>query len=143
MPRTRLERLLLTVGVLALAVLVALAVRGWQRYHRGPATTAGAPVRTQHRKVATAARARGGRLVLRAVRGPSWLAVRAGGAGGPLLYRATLSRGRRVRLPGDRFWIRAGAASNVAASFDGRPVRGFPGGTVTLLIVDGVARVLR
>jgi|SRR5512146_1356980 hypothetical protein len=151
MPRSGAERLLLVVGLVALAAVGLLAFRGWQRYHRTSTTvtvttatlTRPAPARP-HRRAATVTHAVAppGALVLRAARGASWVAVRARTAAGRVLYQGILARGRAVRLRGDRFWVRAGAAANLTASFDDRPVRGFPKGTVTMSIVDGVARIL-
>jgi hypothetical protein len=81
-------------------------------------------------------------LVVRAAGGASWLAVRSPTATGRVLYEGILAQGRSLRFQGGRFWVRAGAAANLSASFDGRPVRGFPTGTVTMTIVDGAAHVL-
>jgi Domain of unknown function (DUF4115)/Helix-turn-helix domain len=60
------------------------------------------------------------RVALAAVRGDSWIEARAGGAGGALLYRGNLARGRSIRLSGRRVWMRLGAASNLDVTLNGR-----------------------
>jgi hypothetical protein len=140
LPRGGVERLLLLVGTLALAGVAFMAVRGWHRYERGGATTTHtetvAERQTREGRVRRPAQA----LVIRAERGASWLLVRSGTTGGRLLYEGTLGAGRVLRFPGRRFWLRAGAASNLEAAWAGRPVRDFPRGTATIAIADGVAR---
>jgi hypothetical protein len=60
------------------------------------------------------------RVVVAAVRGDSWIEARSGGAGGALLYRGNLARGRSIRLSGRRVWMRLGAASNLDVTLNGR-----------------------
>jgi len=77
-------------------------------------------------------------LVVTASRGECRLEVRRGSPTGPVRYSATLAAGQSVRLPGSRFWIRFGAASNVDVTIGGKPVD-LPSGTVDL-VVSGPAR---
>jgi hypothetical protein len=74
------------------------------------------------------------RLVLTARRGSSWVEARAGSATGSLLFQGTLADGRRIRLDGQRVWVRFGAASNVALTLNGKPAGGDLQGTVEALV---------
>ncbi len=62
-------------------------------------------------------------FVITAVRGDSWLLIRAGSIRGRTLYDGVLPLGETVRLRSKRLWIRFGAASNVELSIDGRRAR--------------------
>jgi hypothetical protein len=74
------------------------------------------------------------RLVLTARRGSSWVEARAGSATGSLLFQGTLADGRRIRLDGQRVWLRFGAASNVALTLNGKPAGADLQGTVEALV---------
>jgi cytoskeletal protein RodZ len=74
------------------------------------------------------------RLVLSAEQGASWVEARAGSATGSLLFQGTLADGRRIRLNGQRVWVRFGAASNVALTLNGKPAGGDLQGTVDVLV---------
>ncbi len=65
------------------------------------------------------------RVVLRALRGDCWIAVRLESEGGPLLYENLLRPGQAVsfvRLP---LWVRIGAPANLVLTLDGRRLRAF------------------
>jgi hypothetical protein len=143
MPGARLERLAVLLGLIALAGVVVLGIRGWQRYERGGVET---PTHAATRRpIAPAARTvprPRGTLVLQAVAGDSWAIVRSARATGEVLYDGIVARGRSVSFSGRRFWLRIGAAGNVQLRFDGRPLAGFPLGTVTLAIDGRAVRML-
>jgi hypothetical protein len=81
------------------------------------------------------------RLVLTARRGSSWVEARAGSATGSLLFQGTLADGRRIRLDGQRLWVRFGAASNVALTLNGKPAGADLQGTVEPLVTpQGIRR---
>jgi hypothetical protein len=61
-------------------------------------------------------------LVLVAARGGCWIEAHTDSRGGPLLYRATLKPGERLRLKGRRLWLRLGAPWKLEAKLDGRRV---------------------
>jgi hypothetical protein len=74
-------------------------------------------------------------LVLRASRGDCWVIVRAGSAGGPVLYENTLARGRTLRVPlHTPLWVRFGAGRNVDAWIGRRTLRSVPPGTGNVLL---------
>lgn len=144
MPGARLERLAVLLGLIALAGVVVLGIRGWQRYERSGAET---PTHTATRRaIAPGTQPVSPRpretLVLQAVAGDSWAIVRSVRATGEVLYDGIVARGRSVSFSGRRFWLRIGAAGNVQLRFDGRPLAGFPVGTVTLAIDGRAVRVL-
>lgn len=60
-------------------------------------------------------------LVLTAVDGDSYLAVRRGGATGRVLFTGTLEKGRSQRFVGPEIWLNLGAPRNVIATLDGKP----------------------
>jgi len=53
----------------------------------------------------------------------SWLEIRRGSAGGPVLYSATLTDGQTLHFQRPRLWARFGAAANLTITVDGRPVQ--------------------
>ena len=63
-------------------------------------------------------------LAIVAARGDYWLQVRAGSASGPLLYEATLRRGKAISF-GRRFlWVRLGAPASADVRVHGKRVPG-------------------
>ena len=67
-------------------------------------------------------RQRRANLVITAELGGSWVEAHSGSQTGPLLFRGTLSPGRRLRLDArERIWVRLGAASNLSLTVNGRP----------------------
>lgn len=62
-------------------------------------------------------------LVVSATRGPCWLLVRRGAAGGPVLYEGTLAQGATLSFK-PRVWVRLGAPWNVSVRRGGHVVTG-------------------
>jgi hypothetical protein len=58
-------------------------------------------------------------LIVRAVRGNSWLVVRKGSAVGRLLYQGTLERGQAQRFK-PTVWVNVGSPENIAVKLNGR-----------------------
>jgi len=79
-----------------------------------------APIETPTR------RALPSRLVLTAIRGDCWLAVRQGSAAGALVWQGLLRRGASIRLGRPPLWVRMGAPWNVAARLGNRALAGLP-----------------
>jgi Domain of unknown function (DUF4115) len=75
----------------------------------------------------------GARLVLTASRGDTWIAVRSGSARGPVVFQGTLAKGSSKTFIDPTIWVRFGAASNVDALLNGKPL-GLPVGTVSIVI---------
>jgi hypothetical protein len=146
MPRSRLESAVVLIGVAALALLVWLSVVAWHRYdaRRHSASTPVPTTRaTAARKHSSAPASRPTTLTLTAVRGASWIDVRAGSASGRQLFAGTLQKSRSLRFPGRRFWLSLGAADNLDARFGERRLRGFPTGVATVAVDGTTVRLIR
>jgi hypothetical protein len=149
MPRSRLESAVVVAGIAALGVLVWLSVVAWGLYRSrqaAPEPTISVPAKTAPARATasvattTSAPTVANGLKLTATRGDCWVEIRAGSASGRQLYAGILAASRSISFPGRRFWISLGAASNIDARFDGRPVRGLPKGVATVTI-DGTGVV--
>jgi hypothetical protein len=128
----------LAIAVLLVALvgaLVAWQVGGSSRGQPGaPAASAsaagaGASVTSQGARSATFRRGPTVRpvvasasLVLRATRGPCWLWVRRGSAGGRQLFQGTLEPGQWRRFAQGPLWVRIGAPWNLDARRAGAPL---------------------
>jgi len=157
MPETRAERIVFGIGILAIAALVALIVlETSDRFERHPTpaalpptmtattTTEAAPpspaptteeTTTEETTAApeqTRAPATGVRLTLRAI-ADTWVDVRAGSLDGDGLYAGILPEGTVKRFRGTRIWVRFGAASNLTARLNGKPLH-LPPGTYSALV---------
>lgn len=87
----------------------------------------------QRAKPALIAARSGGTLVVRAVRGDCWIAVRVGSARGPLVYQRIVGRGRVVRFGLRRaLWVRLGAPWNANVTLRGKRLPAFPRAVVNL-----------
>jgi cytoskeletal protein RodZ len=133
----------------AAAVAAAVGLAAWQLNGSGrsPATPTKAPAVPAAEKqapvmpakpvaVAVAApKSRTGRLVLTASRGDCWVIVRDGSPAGRVLYENTLRQGSSLRLTVRHpLWMRVGAAFNLDAQLDGRPLSGLPRMTGNVLV---------
>jgi cell division septum initiation protein DivIVA len=98
-----------------------------------PVETSGEPVEGEATQVA---------LRLRAADGDCWLSVRAGSAGGKLLFEGFLFRGESRRFQAKQVWIRVGNGGNLAARLNGEPLKGLPAGTGEVLVTAEGARTL-
>ena len=155
MPSTRFEITTFFVGLLAVVALIALDVRHWRHDHAAEAGRAApavttrdveAPrsiaVRTAVRRPVDGRASNLAKLVLSATRGDCWVSVRAGSPTGPNLYEGKLAQGQALRFAKTRLWLRLGAAGNLQATLNGRPLAGFPLGTVDIAITaKGITRV--
>lgn len=147
MPEERWEWFVFLLGVAVAGLLVALIV-----LERGPAspasrpaaatlpTTTAAPSTTRAATSPTtttaptttrAATPPAVRLRLTA-RADTWVSVRRS-QGGPLLYQGTLAAGASRTFSGERFEVRFGAAANVQATLNGKPLA-LPGGTYSVTV---------
>lgn len=75
----------------------------------------------------------GGTLVVRAVRGDCWVAVRLGSASGPVVYQRIVGKGGVVRFGlGRTLWVRLGAPWNANVTLRGKRLPAFPRAVVNL-----------
>jgi hypothetical protein len=148
MPETRTERLIFLLGLIAAGVLVALIVTrprdsgtaGSPRLDtQAPAvtttstTTTGQTVTTATTAPATTTTAAGPVSLRLAAKADTWLDVRRSSPTGELLYQGTLAGGDSRTFTGSRFRVRFGAAANVSATLNGKPLP-LPGGTYSVTI---------
>lgn len=158
MPETRGEWIIFWIGILAIAALVALIVLEKKtalfETHRAPAaappvtTTAAVtdaaapaspPAATSLRTGETTTAPKPPRAVATAVRlklratVDTWVEVRSGSAAGNVLYSGILPQGSVKRFRDKRVWVRFGAAANLTARLNGRPLQ-LPPGTYGALV---------
>lgn len=158
MPETRGEWIIFWIGILAIAALVALIVLEKKtalfETHRAPAaappvtTTAAVtdaaapaspPAATSLRTGETTTAPKPPRAVATAVRlklratVDTWVEVRSGSAAGNVLYSGILPQGSVKRFRDKRVWVRFGAAANLTAHLNGRPLQ-LPPGTYGALV---------
>ena len=63
----------------------------------------------------------------------TWVEVRSGSAGGNVLYSGILAQGSVKRFRDKKVWVRFGAAANLTARLNGRPLQ-LPPGTYDALV---------
>ena len=66
----------------------------------------------------------------------TWLSIRRGSATGSVLFEGTLAKGDSRSYTATQFHVRFGAAANVSAKLDGKPLP-LPGGTYSVDIGSG------
>jgi Domain of unknown function (DUF4115) len=161
MPETRVERIILGVGALAVAALAAvIALQVTDRFDTRqtqaatrPVTTASATTDTLGQAGTTmsasetpsgatavsgpAETADGVRLRLSA-NADTWIEIRSGSAGGDVLYSGILPQGSERRFRGTQLWASFGAASNLAARLNGKPLPLPPGTYIASVSVRGL-----
>ena len=159
MPETRGEWTVFAIGALAIAALVALIVlqTATDRFEaRGTSVDAApltrgttaevtastqpaestAPQATTAPDTTSAAEPAGAsrtaRLTLTAI-ADTWVEVRSGSADGEVLYSGVLPQGAKERFRRAHLWASFGAAANLTAQLNGRPLKLRPG-TYTALV---------
>ena len=98
-----------------------------------PAVDPQLDLKRRSRKTAPPAPRARPRIVLAAVRGSSWLAVRRGSAEGIVLFEGVLEQGDSIRFRERRVWVRLGAAAYVDVAVNGRELPTVAG-TVDLVL---------
>lgn len=155
MPETTAERILFALGLLIIAALGAIVA--WESTRRDPSTprrTAAATVTQPTTRPTTAVTttsaaattsaatttapphppasqsAPATRLRLTA-RSDTWVAVRRTSPAGPVLFQGTMTAGDSRTFTAPSLSVRFGAAANVTATLNGRPLP-LPGGTYSV-----------
>lgn len=164
MPQTKLERLLASAGMLAIAALIGVIVPAWLQYRDAIAASkglstrpeAGATLTTSNVTATTGVTTTGAngaplatspqpgrpmRLAITAARGDCWLEVHSLSATGKLLYVGVLNEGKTVAVSGRKLWIRFGAGENVDLTLDGKIEQVPAGATNVLVTTNGVQPV--
>jgi len=129
---TRIERVLLGVGAVAIAVLAVLAYQSWVEYSRDePVAIPSEPTLVETTRTATPTTMpaplrppeRPPILELTAARAPSWMTVRRETPNGRVLFEGVLPQGRTITFRETRVWVRFGSAENVDAELGDRRLR--------------------
>jgi Domain of unknown function (DUF4115) len=151
MPETRIERLIFGIGALAIAALVALIVlemtdRFGTRQTKAATRRAATPAATTTAEITTASEAMadttaapepqhtpsGITLRLRA-NADTWVEIRVGSADGDVVYSGILPQGNTKRFRSKQVWASFGAAANLTARLNGKPLQ-LPTGTYSALV---------
>jgi RodZ C-terminal domain len=145
-PETKLERLVLVLGLCAVAGLGFLVVRGKHHDARAsapPATASTSSATASETGAESPAQAPGqlAHLELTAAGGDCWTVVRSRSAHGKVIFVGVIGRGTTKRFTGASLWFRLGAAGNVTGRLNGTKLA-LPGGTPTILATADGIRVL-
>jgi cytoskeletal protein RodZ len=158
MPETRGERIIFGIGALAIAALVVLIVleKTTDRFETRHTSAATEPVTTAAATKEAAAPvpetttapettagettvapepariASGVSLTLSAT-ADTWVEIRSGSADGDVLYSGILPQGSVKRFRSTQLWASLGAASNLTARLNGKPLH-LPPGTYSALV---------
>ncbi len=125
--RTVRESRMAVLALLGIAVLTALVIAAWR--FGGPENEAVHGLPAQGQAPANSRPAVGRvNLVVRAVRGGSWMEVRAGSVSGRLLYSGTLERGQQKPFQGRTLQLALAEPENVVVRVNGNRVA-LPAGT--------------
>ncbi|HEY7729908.1 MAG TPA: RodZ domain-containing protein [Gaiellaceae bacterium] len=126
--RERRESRVLVVALGLIAVVTALVIAAWKfggdDAERVPNLTPAAQ-RAAGSQEAGAMRAT---VVVQAMRGDSFMEVRAGSRGGEQLYSGTLERGQQQRFVKRSLYVSFGSPANVVVKLNGNRVQLPPGG---------------
>ena len=121
-----------TVGVALAAILLvtAFVIAAWRfGGHDEPRVDGVTPARTPATTTSGQQRVT---LTVRAVRGPSFLQVVAGGESGKPLYTGTLEKGQLQRFTKKRLFLSVDRPKNVVVKLDGRRLALGPSGRLTV-----------
>ena len=148
MPETKLERVVLVLGLCAIGVLGFLVVK--QEHHdvrasatarisSTPAATTASTTAVETPTQTTPAQL--AHLVLTATRGDCWAVVRSRSARGNVIFAGVIRRGSKKRFNAARLWFRLGAAGNVTGQLNGARIV-LPLGSPTMLATASGVQVL-
>ncbi len=146
MPHTRLERTLAGLGATAILVLIALVVREWGVYQSRldanrqaavPELAAGAAqtsTPTPTSTLPTPTPTPTPTLRMTAARGDCWVELHRGSSSGTVLYEGVLAKGKTLKFPARRLWIRFGAGENVDLRLGDELLRDVPQGAADAVV---------
>jgi cytoskeletal protein RodZ len=115
------ESRIVVLTLAAIAVVTALVIAAWR--FGGPEGESVPRLAAQEQAAPRASATGRARVVVRAVRGGSWMEARSGSAAGRLLYSGTLERGQRKTLEGRRIHLALAAPANVSVRVNGEPAQ--------------------
>ncbi len=138
--RSGRESRIAVLALFAIAVVTALVIAAWRFGGPEGETVPGLAPQAQGETTPRSSAATGtARLVVRAVRGGSWMEVRAGSAAGKLLYSGTLEQGQRKSFEGRSLQLALAEPENVAVRLNGNRIE-LPAGTTFVVTSRRVAR---
>jgi cytoskeletal protein RodZ len=133
------ESRIAVLALLGIAILTALVIAAWRFGGPGEEMVPGLTVQGQ-KTAADGAQARGRvTLVVRAVRGNSWMEVRSGSMSGRLLYSGTLEQGQHKPFHGSQLQLSLAEPQNVSVRLNGNRVD-LPAGTAFVVTSRRIAR---
>jgi hypothetical protein len=140
----RLESRVVLLALLGIAALTALVIVAWK--FGGGTGTAVLPTVTGS-TVTTAVplpgiRPTGAHLVVKAVRGSSYVEVRLGSARGKATFAGTLERGQRQEFTAKRLWIQASSPEALRVTLNNRTLKLRRGGPLVALVTQNGIRPL-
>jgi cytoskeleton protein RodZ len=114
------ESRIAVLALLAIAVVTALVIAAW-RFGGPDGETVPGLAAQQQQQTTPGAATRRARLVVRAVRGDSWMEVRSASAAGRLLYSGTLEQGQQKTFQARRLHLALTKPANVSVRLGGTP----------------------
>ena len=132
------ESRIAVLALLGIAVVTALVIAAWRFGGPDEEAVPGLKVEGQTETTTPLAPAAGRvTLVVRAVRGDSWMEIHAGSASGKLLYSGTLERGQGKSFQGRRLHLALREPENVAVRLNGNRNE-LPTGTTFVVTSRGI-----
>jgi hypothetical protein len=116
--RERRESRVVAVALSAIVLVTALVIAAWR--FGGPSDPTVHGLTKNQTPVASPARSPRSSVVIRALRGASYLEVRGGTSAGRPLFSGTLEKGDRQLFPARRLWISIAAPRNVTITVFGK-----------------------
>jgi helix-turn-helix protein len=130
------ESRIAVLALLGIAILTALVIAAWRFGGPGEQTVPGLDGLNQ--RAGTVSKPRGRAiLVVRAVRGSSWMEVRAGSMTGRLRYSGTLEQGQHKRFQGAQLQLYVKKPANVSVRLNGNRDE-LPAGTAFVVTSHGI-----
>ena len=134
----RVESRILVLALLGIAAATVLVVMAWKWGGTEPATVPNLQTREAPAGAAAAAPTApkpAVTLVLAAVAGDSWIAVRRGSGRGEILFEGTLERAGTRVFSGKRLWLNVSSPEHLAARLNGKRVKLPRSGQPAVLLV--------
>jgi hypothetical protein len=121
--RSNRESRMAVLALLGIAAVTALVIAAFKFGGPEEEGVPGLTVQGQGEQTTTPTTARGNmRLIVRAVKGGSWMEVRAGSSSGRLLYSGTLEQGQGKPFEGRRLQLALAEPQNVVVRVNGKRV---------------------
>jgi hypothetical protein len=138
--RSGRESRIVVLTLVGIALVTALVIAAWRFGGPDDESVPGLRVQGQPKTTTSTAPAlRPVTLVVRAVKGDSWMEVRAGSAVGKLLYSGTLERGQAMSFEARRLQLALSEPGNVGVRVNGKRTE-LPAGTAFVVTSRRIVR---